>query len=88
MSGPAPISIPWHRREDTRVTVDACSARGGDLATALEGLGIDVRRGRSRIVADSTTVGGQAVKVDLRGRGFADREYEVVVELVRQRGIL
>ena len=72
----------------TRVTVDARAARAGDLAGALEDLGFEVRRERSRIVGDSTTVEGQAVKAYLRGRGFADREYQVFVEFVRQWGIL
>jgi hypothetical protein len=72
----------------TRVTADVPAARADELAGALAGLGFAVRRGRRGWVADSTEVEGQAVKTYLRGRGFADREFQVFVEFVRRWGIL
>ncbi len=72
----------------TRVTVDARAPRAVDLASALTELGFEVRRERRRIVADSGDVEAQALKAELRGRGFADREYQVFVEFVRRWGIL
>jgi hypothetical protein len=72
----------------TRVTADARSAGAGDLAAALAAAGFAVRRERHRIVADSSAVEGQEVKTYLRGRGFADRDYQVFVEFVRRWGTL
>ena len=72
----------------TRVTVDARAARADELARALADRGFDVRRERSRIVADSSEVEGQDVKAYLRGRGFEDREFQVFVEFVRKWGVL
>ena len=72
----------------TRVTVDGRSERAGELAAALVELGFQVRTDRDAVVADSTTVEGQQVKAYLRGRGFADREFQVFVEFVRRWGVL
>jgi hypothetical protein len=72
----------------TRVTFDPAAARAPELAAALADLGLEVRRERDRVVADSTRLEGQAVKAYLRGRGFADRDYQVLVEFVRRWGML
>jgi hypothetical protein len=72
----------------TRVIVNASAPRAAALAGALAGFGFAVTRDRKRIVADSSTVGGREAKDLLRARGFADREYQVLVEYVRQWGFL
>jgi hypothetical protein len=72
----------------THISVDAGSPRAAELAAALADLGFVVRRDRSGFVAESTKVEGQAAKAYLRGRGFADREYQVFVEFVRKWGVL
>ncbi len=72
----------------TRVTVDGRSDRARKLAAALVELGFAVRGGPRGFVADSTAVEGQHVKAYLRGRGFADREFQVFVEYVRRWGVL
>jgi len=72
----------------TRVTVDARAARAEALAGARAELGVAVRRERKALVAHSTEVEGQAVKAQLRGRGFDDREFQIHVELFRRWGVL
>lgn len=72
----------------TRVTIDVRSPRAEELARALSEHGFAVRRGPRRVVADSTEIEGQDAKAYLRGRGFADREYQVFVEFVRAWGVL
>jgi hypothetical protein len=72
----------------TRVTVPAGAQRAGDLAAALAALGFAVRREKTRLVADSTAVEAGEAKRALRARGFADAEYQVFLEYVRQWGIL
>jgi hypothetical protein len=72
----------------TRVTFDARSPRAESIAATLAAAGFEVRRARGRLVADSDQVEGQAAKTLLRARGVEDREYQVLVEYVRQWGIL
>jgi hypothetical protein len=72
----------------TRVVVDIATPHAEALAGALEALGFAVTRERRRIVADSSKVGGREVKDLLRARGFADRDYRIFLEYVRQWGIL
>ncbi len=72
----------------TQVSVDVASPRGLALARALEGLGFRLRVHRHRIVAESSLVGALQAKAFLRAEGFADREYQVFLEYVRQWGVL
>jgi hypothetical protein len=72
----------------TRVTIEADAPRRDELAAALATLGFAVTRARGRVVAESTALGGREAKDLLRARGFADREYRVFLEYVRQWGIL
>jgi len=72
----------------TRVTVHASGGRAAEMASALAARGFSVRVERRRFVAESTTVEAQEAKAWLRARGFADREFEVFLEYVRQWGIL
>lgn len=72
----------------TRITVDARAPRADALSDALAGLGFQVTRDRKRIVADSSAIEARAAKERLRAQGFADREYQVYVEYVRQWGFL
>jgi hypothetical protein len=72
----------------TRITVDAEGDRAAELARALEALGFTLRVGRRRFVGESRTVEAQDAKRRLRALGFADREYRILLEYVRQWGIL
>jgi hypothetical protein len=72
----------------TRVTVQGDSARARALGAALADLGFAVRAGARGLVAESAVVEGQHVKTYLRGRGFADREFQVYVEYARRWGTL
>jgi hypothetical protein len=72
----------------TRVTVGGDPARARALGVALADLGFSVREGARGLVAESVVVEGQHVKAYLRGRGFADREFQVYVEYARRWGTL
>ncbi len=72
----------------TRVTADHPSPRAEVLARTLEGLGFSVTRERGRIRAESGSVEAAAVKRALRDGGLHDSEYRVVVEFVRQWGVM
>jgi hypothetical protein len=62
-----------------------CRAR--ELAAALGALGFERRPGGGGAFA-STDVEAGAVKRQLLARGFRDREFRVVLEYVRQWGVL
>ncbi|BDG02397.1 hypothetical protein [Anaeromyxobacter oryzae] len=72
----------------THVDVDAVGRRASELARALTALGFSVRCKRGRTVADSSAIEAQDAKAKLRALGFADREYRIFVEYVRQWGFL
>jgi hypothetical protein len=72
----------------TRVTADSSAPQAEALAGALAALGFTVRREHRQVVGDSRTVGGREAKELLRARGFADREYRIHLEYVRQWGFL
>jgi len=62
-------------------------ARAADLGVALIDLGFEPDR-RGRAVFRSATVEAVAAKAYLRGRGFLDREFRLVLEYERSWGIL
>jgi hypothetical protein len=72
----------------TRVTADAAAPGAERLAGALAALGFTVRREPRQLLADSSTIGGREAKELLRASGFADREYRIHLEYVRQWGFL
>lgn len=72
----------------TRVTVERACPRAAELGHALLALGFTVREEPRRLRAESTAVEGGRVKASLRAAGFADRDYQVVVEFVRKWGVL
>ena len=72
----------------TRITVHATGGRAAEMAAALAERGFSVRLERRRFVAESATVEAKDAKTWLRARGFADREYQVFLEYVRQWGVL
>lgn len=63
-----------------------CRAR--ELGAALATLGFERRSGGGDDAFASTRVEAQAVKRHLLARGFRDREFRVVLEYVRQWGVL
>ncbi|HTT71453.1 MAG TPA: hypothetical protein VMG32_09545 [Anaeromyxobacteraceae bacterium] len=62
-------------------------ARAADLGAALVDLGFERDR-RGRAVFRSTTVEAAAARAYLRGRGFGDREFRLVLVYERSWGIL
>ncbi len=72
----------------TRIVVDAREPRGADILRALAERGFSTRRERWRLVAESAVVEAQTAKAYLRASGFRDREFRIVLEYVRQWGIL
>ena len=63
-----------------------CRAR--ELAAALAELGFERRPGRGGEAFGSTRVEAGAAKRHLLARGFDDREFRIVLEYVRQWGVL
>lgn len=59
-----------------------------ELAAALAALGFERWRARPEEAYGSSLVEARTVKEHLRARGFADREFRVVLEYVRQWGVL
>lgn len=72
----------------TRVIVGRDAPRSGDLVRALASLGFAIREEPRRIVADSSTVEAGEAKARLRSLGFGDRDYQLLVEFVRQWGVM
>ncbi len=72
----------------TRISVDVRAARAADLARALAAFGFTVRPEGRRLVAESDRVEALDAKRYLRSLGFADRDYQVFLEYVRQWGVL
>jgi hypothetical protein len=72
----------------TRVIVGRDAPRSADLVRALASLGFAIREEPRRIVADSSTVEAGEAKVRLRSLGFGDRDYQLLLEFVRQWGVM
>ncbi|BDG07884.1 hypothetical protein [Anaeromyxobacter paludicola] len=64
------------------------AARVEGLAAALGSAGFRLRRERRRLVAESADLGAADAKDLLRARGYADGEYQVFLEFVRQWGVM
>ena len=58
------------------------------LGAALADLGFEQNDGRGRTVWTSTTVEARPAKAHLRARGFADRDFQIVLEYVRRWGVM
>jgi predicted ATPase len=72
----------------TRIDIDAGGARAAELVQALSRAGFRVVPQGGRLVAESSAVEAGEAQRQLRALGFADREYRVSVEFVRQWGYL
>ena len=67
---------------------DLAEGRASALGAVLADLGFKQHGRGRRAVWMSTTVEAGAAKAHLRDRGFADREFRVVLEYVRRWGIM
>ena len=62
--------------------------RANELAGALQAIGFRVHRGRQRVSFSSDVVEAQSAKAYLRGHGFRDREFRIVLEYARLWGVM
>jgi hypothetical protein len=62
--------------------------RVNELAGALQAIGFRVHRKRQHVSFSSGTVEAQAAKAYLRGHGFRDPEFQIVLEYSRLWGIM
>jgi hypothetical protein len=58
------------------------------MASALDDLGFEQQASSDRVSFTSGKVEAQTVKAYLRAHGFRDREFRLVLEYVRQWGML
>jgi hypothetical protein len=72
----------------TTVLLDARAPRTPAIADVLAALGFAVHRRGGRVVAESAEVEAQDARRRLAALGFRDREFSIVLEYVRRRGIL
>ena len=62
--------------------------RRTEMADALGAIGFRPRRLRNRVSFSSEIVEAQAVKAYLRGHGFRDPEFQIVLEYSRLWGVM
>jgi hypothetical protein len=62
--------------------------RLSELAGALQAIGFRVHRERQRVSFSSDVVEAQATKAYLRGHGFRDPEFQIVLEYARLWGVM
>ena len=63
-------------------------ARLSELADALRAIGFRAHRGRQKVSFSSDVVEAQAAKAYLRGHGFRDPEFQIVLDYSRLWGVM